>query len=62
MKKRRNKKRNRDPVAERLFESEKLFREARELTPYTFRPFWKTFDSFAEYERWRHAQKNPWYR
>jgi hypothetical protein len=25
-------------------------------------PFVKSFDSVDEYERWRRAQTNPWYR
>ena len=46
----------------RLFESERLFEDFRELTPYRFRPLAKSFASFREYERWRRAQTNPWYR
>ena len=59
--KKRGKKRV-DKVAQRLIESERLFQEAKELSPYPFRQFTKSFDSFEEYERWRRAQKNPWYR
>ena len=51
----------RSPSA-RLAEAERLFADFVELTPYKFKPFVKTFDSFAEYERWKHAQTNPWYR
>jgi hypothetical protein len=49
-------------AARRLFEAERLFLDFKELTPFRFRPLAKTFSSFAEYERWRRAQKNPWYR
>jgi len=49
-------------AAARLFEAERLFRDFRALTPYRFRPFTKSFDSFRQYERWRRAQTNPWYR
>jgi hypothetical protein len=49
-------------AAERLFEAERLFRDFAELTPYKFKPFVKSFDSFDEYERWRRVQTNPWYR
>jgi hypothetical protein len=45
-----------------LAESERLFRDFVELTPYPFQPFVRTFTSWDEYERWRHAQTNPWYR
>jgi len=45
-----------------LFEAERLFADFVELTPYEFRPFVKSFDSFAAYERWKRAQTNPWYR
>ena len=49
-------------AAARLLESERLFRDFVELTPYKFKPFVKAFDSFDEYERWKRAQTNPWYR
>ena len=49
-------------VTARLVEAERLFRDFRDLTPYGFTPFVRTFDSFADYERWRNAQDNPWYR
>ena len=45
-----------------LAESERLFRDFVELTPYRFQPFVRTFKSWDEYERWRHAQTNLWYR
>jgi hypothetical protein len=45
-----------------LAEAERLFADFRQLTPYRFRPFARTFTSFAEYERWRRAQTNPWFR
>lgn len=45
-----------------LAESERLFRDFVELTPYRFQPFVRTFKSWDEYERWRHAQTSPWYR
>lgn len=51
-----------DPVAERLFAAERLFQEFKALTPYRYKPFGKSFESFDEYERWKRAQKNPWYR
>ena len=49
-------------LARRLSEAERLFRDFEELTPYRFAPFVRSFDSFAEYERWKRAQSNPWYR
>jgi len=55
-------KRTRDRVTQRLFEAEQLFRDFVELTPYRFRPFVKSFESFEDYERWKRAQTNPWYR
>jgi len=45
-----------------LAESERLYRDFVELTPFRFRPFVRTFRTWDEYERWRHAQTNPWYR
>lgn len=58
--------RRREPVprsaAARLAEAERLFADFVELTPYRFTPFVRTFDSFADYERWKRAQTNPWYR
>jgi hypothetical protein len=53
---------SRDSAAARLHEAEQLFADFVELTPYPFKPFVKTFDSFDEYERWKRAQTNPWYR
>jgi hypothetical protein len=61
----RSKSRRRRPrstPAARLEEAERLFADFVELTPYPYRPFVKTFDSFAAYERWKRAQTNPWYR
>jgi hypothetical protein len=49
-------------AAARLAEAERLFEDFRALTPYRFRPFTRSFATFAEYERWRRAQTNPWYR
>ena len=49
-------------LAERLAEAERLFRYFRELTPFQFTPFVRMFDSFADYEHWKSAQANPWYR
>ena len=49
-------------VAERLAEAERLFQDFKDLTPYRFTPFVRAFDSFAEYEHWKRAQDNPWYR
>lgn len=50
-------------AAERLAESERLFREFAQLTPYPYpKGFTKSFSSWAEYERWRRAQTNPWLR
>jgi hypothetical protein len=49
-------------AAERLFEAERLFLDFVELTPYRYRPFVRSFRSFREFERWKRAQKNPWYR
>lgn len=46
----------------RLAEAERLFSDFRALTPYRFQPFARSFATFAEYERWRRAQTNPWYR
>jgi len=45
-----------------LSESERLYLDFRQLTPYRFKPFARTFETFAEYERWKRAQTNPWYR
>jgi hypothetical protein len=49
-------------AAARLREAERLFTDFAELTPYPFKPFTRSFDSFDEYERWKRAQTNPWYR
>ena len=51
-----------DSAARHLFEAERLFRDFKELTPFRFRPLAKSFASFSEYERWKRAQTNPWYR
>ncbi len=52
----------RSPAA-RLAQAERLFREFEQLTPYPYpKPFTKTFETWAEYERWRRAQTNPWLR
>ncbi len=49
-------------VAARLDAAEALFQDFTELTPYRFRPFVKSFESWDDYEHWRRAQTNPWYR
>jgi len=49
-------------AAARLELAEALFRDFERLTPYKFRPFTKSFESWDAYERWRRAQTNPWYR
>ena len=59
---RRRRATSRDSAAARLHEAERLFADFVELTPFRFTPFVKTFDSFDEYERWKRAQTNPWYR
>jgi hypothetical protein len=46
----------------RLDAAEALFRDFCELTPFRYRPFVRSFDSWNQYERWRRAQTNPWYR
>ena len=48
--------------ATRLAEAEQLFADFKRLTPFRYRPFTRSFDTFADYERWRRGQKNPWYR
>jgi hypothetical protein len=45
-----------------LAEAEQLFADFKRLTPFRYRPFTRSFDTFADYERWRRGQKNPWYR
>jgi len=49
-------------AAARLAEAEALFRDFVTMTPHRYRPFVRTFDTFDDYERWRRAQTNPWYR
>lgn len=50
-------------AAARLAEAERLYRDFERLTPFPKpKPFVRSFDSFAEYERWRRAQANPWNR
>jgi hypothetical protein len=46
----------------RLDAAEALFHDFCELTPFRYRPFVRSFDSWDDYERWRRAQTNPWYR
>ena len=58
----REKRSNVDSVAQRLFESERLYEEAKELNPLKIKPLVRSFDSFEEYERWRSAQEDPWYK
>jgi hypothetical protein len=62
MKRPRRAPRRRASAAQRLFDAERLFEEFRQLTPYRFKPFARSFRSFAEYERWKRGQPNPWYR
>lgn len=52
----------RSQVGRWLAESERLFRDFAELTPYRFEPLARSFDSFEAYQRWRCAQTNLWYR
>jgi hypothetical protein len=49
-------------AAARLAAAEALFQDFKELTPFAFVPFARSFDSWEQYERWRRAQTNPWYR
>jgi hypothetical protein len=46
----------------RLDAAEALFRDFCELTPFRYRPFVRSFESWDDYEKWRRAQTNPWYR
>jgi hypothetical protein len=62
MKRARPTRQRRPSAAARLLEAERLFDDFRQLTPYQFKPFARSFRSFAEYERWKRAQRNPWYR
>jgi hypothetical protein len=59
---RAKRRRTKDSAAARLIQSEQLFTDFVELTPFRFRPFVKSFDTFEAYERWKRAQTNPWYR
>jgi hypothetical protein len=54
--------RGKDGPAAWLAESERLYADFRQLTPFVYRPFARSFKSFAQYERWKRAQTNPWYR
>jgi hypothetical protein len=38
-----------------------LFDQYLLLTPYKYKPFVKTFDSFEQYESWKKKQRNPWF-
>lgn len=38
-----------------------LYDQFRLLTPYTYKPFVKSFKSFKEYEKWKKKQSNPWF-
>jgi hypothetical protein len=49
-------------AAQRLFEAERQFLAFKELSGFRYLPFAKSFESFAAYERWKRAQKSPWYR
>ena len=46
-------------AAARLFEAERLFLDFVELTPYKFKPFVKSFNSFDEYERGDVSRRTP---
>lgn len=62
LKTRRLSRKRSDSVVARLLEAERLFEEFKVLTPYPYKPFVRTFDTFDEFERWKRAQTNPWYR
>lgn len=48
-------------VAQRLAQSESLYRQARELSPFKgYKPFVKTFNRMEDYEKWKKSQKHPW--
>lgn len=50
-------------AAARLALAEQLYRDFVALTPYPRpAPFVKSFESYDEYDAWRHAQRNPWLR
>lgn len=38
-----------------------LFEQYLLLTPYKYKPFVRSFDSFKKYEIWKKKQKNPWF-
>ncbi|MGH9257079.1 MAG: hypothetical protein ACRD3C_21165 [Vicinamibacterales bacterium] len=49
-------------AAARLALAERLYQDFCALTPYRRpRPFARSFESFAAYERWRRGRRNPWY-
>jgi hypothetical protein len=45
--------------AQRLREGQKLWDWYRKLHPRVWKPFWKSFDSFADLERWKSEQQDP---
>ena len=44
---------------ERLLEAEALWNEFLLKYPREWKPFWKSFNSFAEYHRWLEEQADP---
>ena len=54
--------RRQSPSPARCLAEAELFADFKRLTPFRYRPFTRSFDTYADYERWKRGQKNPWYR
>lgn len=44
---------------ERVIESDRLYLEVEIINPKPWKPFWKSFNSFKEFELWKKEQKDP---
>lgn len=48
-------------LKKRLQVLDELYQRLWLLSPYSYKPFVKSFGSFKEYETWKKRQKNPWH-
>jgi hypothetical protein len=49
----------RQTPAQRLKDAQRLWDWFRTLHPRSWKPFWKSFDSFEELDRWKSEQTDP---
>lgn len=48
-------------LQERFHNADEQFHLFLKLTPFSYKPFRRSFSSFRDYEKWKKRQTNPWF-